>query len=191
MRYQFTPGAERAVQAASEWKSNLASDQLQPIEMLLGLLAEPECRAALILAEHGIDEAAIRHHWPGLIKLSSSELPGTRLFAPQLDAAIQAAEFLLLEYPQPLQLATEHLLLGLVADEEGEVSAWLRQRGLDSHEIESDVHRRSGHQPGPLPVEFPDEPRGETASTAGDEIGVLRMIDAAANRAGEGLRVIE
>jgi thiamine-phosphate pyrophosphorylase len=144
---------------------------------------------------------------------------------------------LLFEYPQPVTLATEHLLLGLAAIP-GEVSSWMAERGLFVGELEAELHRLAGHQPGPLPLDFdmPDELAGlstappAVADSASDlfspaktplpsspvidpgkqtshgntgvtssapmnrapaQTGLWRALDAAANRAGEGLRVVE
>ena len=53
MRYQFTPAAERALTYASGWSSRNGYDELEAEPLLLGLLAEPECRAAAMLARAG------------------------------------------------------------------------------------------------------------------------------------------
>jgi thiamine-phosphate pyrophosphorylase len=126
-----------------------------------------------------------------------------------------------------LELATEHLLLG-IASTQTEVTTWLKQRGLHRDQLEREIHRLYGHDPGPLVVDWSTTAGQQrqqdgsesdnrelrtaardaisvasTRAPAGDsvshdsrrpaipEIGVLRIIDAAANRASEGLRVVE
>lgn len=234
---EFTPAAERALQVANHWTSVGVSSELAPPEVLIGLLAEPECRAALLLAEFGIDQRAVIDRWPHLAPLPESELvaPERRVHSAELAAALRAAEERLFEYPRPLHLATEHLLLGLVATE-SDAGQWLRERGLQADVLEAQVHKFAGHQPGPLawdeepesapaklpqPVNLPFDddsdaavlarpvlamPDVEAASTGStptsppaasstflprDETALLRIIDASANRASEGLRVIE
>ena len=54
MHFQFTPAAERALLAATAWSVRADTDELDVPEVLLGLLAEPECRAALLLASRSI-----------------------------------------------------------------------------------------------------------------------------------------
>ena len=49
--------------------------------------------------------------------------------------------------PQPLELATEHILLGLAAADH-EVSVWLRQRGLDPDALEAEIRKLYGYQRG-------------------------------------------
>src|SRR5438874_1891353 len=115
MRYEFTPAAGRALRAAAGWGRAANARDVELPEVLLGLLAEPECRAALLLAACGIDAAAVREHWPGLVEVPDDRTSGDRRFSPALAAAIDEAEQRFWEYPRPFDLATEHLLLGILA----------------------------------------------------------------------------
>ena len=47
--------------------------------------------------------------------------------------------------PQPLELATEHILLGLAAADH-EVAVWLRQRGVDPDRLEAEIRKLYGCQ---------------------------------------------
>jgi thiamine-phosphate pyrophosphorylase len=208
MRSSFTPGAQRALSAAAAWTSYDESDGLGLPEILLGLLAEPECRAALILARHKVDADAVRSQFSALRPVAENNAAEIeRSDSPAWLNCLRAAEDLLAEYPRPLELATEHLLLGLVATD-NEVARWLGERGLAADQLEAEVHRLSGHQPGPLPLEVSDDDlelsdeevsqhvvisnrRAGEAAAAGFQLAAMRILDAAANRAGEGLRVIE
>src|SRR5687767_6799421 len=147
MAYAFTPAAERAIAAAGQWRPDPARPVDAP-EMLIGLLDEPECRAALILARYGVDAQAVQQRWPQL-RFQTEESSDSHGFGPALLAALDFAEDRLFEHPRPLELATEHILLGLAGGGR-EVSAWLKQRGLNPDEIEAEVHRLAGHTPGPL-----------------------------------------
>ncbi len=203
MRFQLTPAAERALSAAAAWASCADRNELHVPEVLLGLLAEPECRSALLLAPYGIDTAAVRRRFVHLAPVEPADPQRATRFSSETLACFNAAENLLIDYPRPLVLATEHLLLGITATS-NEVAAWLAECGLYADALEAEVHRLAGHQPGPLPldtsedatawvnVDEPDsnpESRGEP--TPQDQLATLRILDAAANRAGEGLRVIE
>ncbi len=205
MQLEFTPAAQRALAAAATWTGAdvpLDAHELHVPEVLLGLLAEPECRAALILAAHDIDAAAVRDRF-SLVAPEQVDPQRAARFSQAWLECLHATEQLLFEYPRPLELATEHLLLGITATGD-EVAQWLRQRGLSVEVLEAEVHRLSGHQPGPLPIDAydvePIEPPGSPAIEHEEEpselppheqIGVLRAIDAGANRAAEGLRVVE
>jgi thiamine-phosphate pyrophosphorylase len=180
-------------------------------EVLLGLLAEPECRAALVLARHEVDADLVRSQFPSLRSAAASAANDLPLQDSRAwSACIRAVEDLLVEYPRPLELATEHLLLGLIAID-NDVARWLAERGLAAEALEAEVHRLSGHQPGPLPLDpLDDEPELTPAEVAENvmiarssrpvageslaesvQLSAMRILDAAANRAGEGLRVIE
>lgn len=238
--------------AGANWSDCSGTDELRVPQLLLGLLAEPECRAALLLARFGIDERAVRQKFPQFQPAARAEPPAATRFATETWSCLDTAQRLLIDYPQPLTLATEHLLLGIAATP-GIASDWLAECGLYADALEAEVHRLSNHEPGPLPLDFaehetfvrvldgsadelPDAPRHEPDDeragsfaepvgevigepivmesegrsaldagqfpfamshspggelTAADELAALRVVDAAANRAGEGLRVIE
>ena len=202
MQYEFTPAAQRALTCAAGWTSGEDCDALEAPALLLGLLAESECRAAIMLARHGVDAAAVRRRWAELTPCTAPtggiSLPPKR-FSAEVEFSLQTACQRLAEYPRPLVLATEHVLLGLVTAEH-EPSAWLRQQGLDPEKLEAEIHRLYGYRPGPLPMEPLDAACGladparspsESNRAADEQIRILRVIDAAANRAREGLRAIE
>ena len=73
-------------------------------------------------------------------------------FSADVNASLAATWELLEDLPAPLSLATEHLLLGLAAAEH-ETAAWLRQWGLDPHELTEEIHRQYGISPDPLPLD--------------------------------------
>ncbi len=232
---QFTPAARRALEAASHWTSCDNPNGIAPAELLMGLLAEAECRAAVMLAARGVDAPLVRQRWPDL--QFSGQVLGRRAdeFSDGVSQAFAAAAARLIDYPPPLVLATEHLLLGLVASP-SEISQWLGEYGLVANALEAEIHRLAGHQPGPLAmdaveisaeqtephilplsaaelsgegdamsfaaanarVQSAPEPGRPIASplptlegTRNERTALFRILDAAANRAREGLRVLE
>jgi len=212
MQYQFTPGAERALAAAAGYTGHEGSNELSPAmldapAMLVGLLAEPQCRGAIMLARHGIDTDRVCHRWRDLTpRRAPGDGPATppgRRFAADAELSLQIAWQRMAEYEQPPVLATEHLLLGLVAAGH-ETSVWLRQQGLDADALETEIHQIYGHgnrsglldvdelEPTP-PGEEPDcqRPGPDRRRPEIEQIPLLRVIDAAANRAREGLRTVE
>jgi thiamine-phosphate pyrophosphorylase len=235
MEALFTAAAHRALAEAAAWsaadespKAGVAPALLETAAVLLGLLAESECRAAMMLARHGIDAAAVRGRWPRLGRQEarfpawSGSEAGARPtaegavpvhgFSAGFAASLAAARRRLFDYPRPLVLATEHILLGL-ADADHDVAVWLRGQGLDPETIEAEIHQNSGHRRldvseeiGP-PVDFPPEGKEEGGRRKEESevphadpssfllppssLPSLRVIDAAGNRAREGLRVVE
>jgi thiamine-phosphate pyrophosphorylase len=203
MQVEFTPGAMRALLAATTWSRTDESGDgdLDVPEVLLGLLDEPECRAALLLAKIGVDAAKTQARFSDL--KSGAPQDAERLERPTSEwtRCLAAGQDLLFEYPRPLTLATEHLLLCIMSTD-NPVSRWLGESGMSAVELEAEVHRLSGHRPGPLPIDEDDSPEELPLDmptlqddvrelSADDQIGALRAIDAAANRADEGLRVVE
>ncbi len=231
MRPELTPAVERALAAAARWRGASGGDQLGLPEVLLGLLSESECRAAAMLARHGVTPATVRRRWPQLKRRRGrAALPDAnepRLPATLRHCVVNALARLPTQGPS-LTVATEHLLLGLTSGDE-EVALWLREQGLDpdalAREIETlygvsretvpmpdaeangaaaaaEVGRISNpsdqQAPRLEPTNCPPDKRaalvGRTDSPsdgAHPDASTLRLLDAAANRAREGLRVVE
>jgi thiamine-phosphate pyrophosphorylase len=149
MKREFTPAAERVLAEASHWSNRDGCDELTAPALILGLLAENECRAAIVLGERGIGQQEVCRRWPGLTRGKSAA--GVRLSA-EVEAALAAACVRLGALPRPLLLATEHLLLGLAAAEH-DSSLWLRQHGLNPDVLEEQIYLQSGCSRDPLPFE--------------------------------------
>jgi thiamine-phosphate pyrophosphorylase len=246
MKPLLTAAAQRAFAEAATWlpEADVAALEsahkptdaaaLAPLELpelLLGLLSEPDCRAAKMLAAVGIEPVTILDRWPELISLPADDSlpPGQRRWSANVERCLAAAEERLIDYPRPLELATEHVLLGILSTA-SDASRWLRGQGLDPARVETEIHRAYGHRPGPLVVDWsglqslrlgslpaesePGETEQPVAKSGGDDelgfrsseraaeklsagsfpdetLGALRAFDAAANRAAEGLRVVE
>ncbi|HEX4146153.1 MAG TPA: thiamine phosphate synthase [Pirellulales bacterium] len=219
MPHEFTPAAERALAYAAHWwrraPDGTGVDELGAAELLLGLLGEPECRAALLAAARGVGIDAVRARWPELEPAAAATLDWKVQQSAQVRQAIEMAEAHLADYPQPHVLATEHLLLGLSTGS-NEVAQWLATKGWNAAELVAEIDRLAGHDRGHLPLEF-DVPATEAthappaaaaehvdAESAGhaapagviqtadhEAIARLRILDAAGNRAGEAVRVVE
>ncbi len=176
MKRRFTNAAQRAIEAATKHSAGGRSEPLRAPALLLGLLAETECRAALVLAQCGIDAEAVQRRWPELLAGGAGpedDSPGTASrsggaagersvrvsWSVDMEQSLAAVESCLREHwLDSSELGTEHLLLGLaVADHE--VGVWLRRQGLQPGELEAEICQRAGVLPGaavPLEVE-PDE----------------------------------
>lgn len=155
MKFEFTPAAQRALLAATRWhfspsayNTDLA-EGLTPPALLLGLLDEPECRAALWLSACSIDKQAVLTRWPGLT-CQASPLPARPAqLSTELELALNAAAALLPDCSPPLVLATEHLLLSLAASTH-ETGAWLREQGMDPAQLASQIQAIYGLSSEPL-----------------------------------------
>jgi thiamine-phosphate pyrophosphorylase len=240
MERLMTAAVERALAEAAAW-TEPPGGRVDAPALLLGLLAESECRAALLLAEYGIDQRAVCQRWPELRRriplgqgqITSAERAGiTETAEPvklsrSLEWSWALAAARLADCPQPVVFGTEHMLLAL-AGAEHEVARWLREKGVDPDVLDAQIHQEYGcYVPAPSeadaePLDIPDEApsshaRAEEPTSAVGDVGgsaaeslpsrptsecpppdrallpmtVLRIFDAAANRAREGLRVVE
>jgi len=227
MEYLFTEAVQRALAEAVTWSSSPTSPELEAPALLLGLLAESECRAAIVLDTHGVTPERVLERWPRLARHpkrypawdpkecpenAHSEGIGVTLFAGDIHASLAEVCHRMSGYQWPLVLATEHLLLGL-ASAEHEVSAWLGDLGVDADEIEEAIRQWHGPEsvvkdwpsltrkpggmlstpasPGPAHAISPEQGGPRPGPACHDRMATLRAIDAAANRAQEGLRVVE
>ena len=67
MRFTFTAATERALAFASDWCNRTGREELDAESLLVGLLSESECRAAVMLAKHGVDIPSVCRQWPTLM----------------------------------------------------------------------------------------------------------------------------
>ncbi|TQF73480.1 ATP-dependent Clp protease ATP-binding subunit [Rhodococcus spelaei] len=133
---QFTPRARNVVAAAHNEAQAAGSPAVTPAHLTLGLLAEPESLALMLLAAQGVDPDAIRN-------AVTATLPAPATDVPELipyDAA--ARKVLELTFRQALRLGhnyigTEHILLALLEIEDG--TGPLSGLGVDRDRLEADL----------------------------------------------------
>ena len=215
MRLTFTAGAQRALARAARWKLNSAesisfdADEIQPAALLCGLLEEPECRAAKLLAAASVDLSQVRAQWPMLRHDTTAVVN----FAPprcadELQQGFAEVALRRSHEREPRLLATEHLLWGLTLIGH-DTSRWLMQHGIEPEQLQPGIEQAAGQTWNDVPLDIPVDEKSqasrererpvfsasETTTPVADAPGtstiVLRIIDAATNRAREGLRVIE
>ncbi len=185
----LTPGADRAIRLAARLARRAGAATSQPAHLLWALVLD-ESHGAEILAAHGLTNESLHRHLPLDIAGIESESvtdgppikPGDELRSVLFEARRQAA--LLGKYAE---VGSEHLLCGLAAIP-SEVQDLLAASGLPSDVAAERSREQAGDSTAPLVTEIqlslPDDAATET-------VDVLRIIDAAANRAREGLRVVE
>jgi thiamine-phosphate pyrophosphorylase len=244
MDFQFTAAAQRVLDYAAGWIDPAVSPDLDSRAVLLGLLSETECRAAHLLAEHGITIQEVCE----TLDAGHGDSPATdcaaieaRRFNRDFRGAIREAYRFALQFERSPILATEHLLLAVLYSRSA-TTQWLNDRGATRHAVEADIRARNGYDDTPLDFEDEeDQGRGERGErttewkggrgkveganckfeianfklqneqdecsdkrpTTNDQrssppspfplppSSLLRILDAAANRAREGLRVVE
>jgi thiamine-phosphate pyrophosphorylase len=175
----LTPAVSRALAAATALASRENAAEVACIHLIHGLLDEEEGLAAERAKEAGLD-------WPAY-RRSVSAIPGgaseTALpLQPAAFAALRSARRLEMDLTGEREVTGVSLLLSLVRSEAG-VRAALEPFGFRPDELEAHIMSRRGP---PLQL---DEPLDLTGS--GGSPAAARVLDACANRAREGLRVVE
>jgi thiamine-phosphate pyrophosphorylase len=185
----FTAGALRALERAQIRARARDAEAIEPIDLLIALVDEEESRAALLLAEHGIEPARLRQVL-GVSDLTAEPasdadpIPqSAELRAVLGDAAIQARSV-----DRNRSVGTEHLLAGLLQAPAGVIGP-LVEAGLALSALLDRLNETIAFETAPLPLAS-DIPPLELAGPA-EAVDLGRILDASANRAREGLRVIE
>ncbi|MBI3862176.1 MAG: thiamine phosphate synthase [Planctomycetia bacterium] len=186
---QFTPGAGRAIELAYRLARQAGSPLAEPAHLLWALVLD-ESHGAEILAAHGVSSETL----PGRLPLGGAVTAG-RLDTD--DALVEPANDLRLVLIEArrhaailgkyAEVGSEHLLCGLAAVP-SRVQDLLRENGLGPQAAVERSREQAGESIEPLAAQIvlslPDD-------SATDAVDTLRIIDAAANRAREGLRVVE
>ena len=126
---RFTENARRMMGLARQAAQWHCHDYIGPEHMLLGLAEMPQCAAAKILADLGVDLSELRKALPlkrGPAQLGGmGQLPFTPSAKQVLESALAEARRLGHGY-----IGTEHLLVGLVLDEGGITGITLARLGV-------------------------------------------------------------
>jgi thiamine-phosphate pyrophosphorylase len=175
----FTPAVVRALESAQRRARARGAASVEPVDLLHGLLEEEEGRAAALAVAAGLDHAAYRRAagTPDLM-VQSAEL---EMHPDSLTALALARQFAV-DLCGERTVASEALLLALV-NSGNMLRRVLEPHGLSVSQLEHDV---LALRLPPLAMEEPIR-LGDVA----EQTDVSRVLDAAANRAREALRVLE
>jgi thiamine-phosphate pyrophosphorylase len=167
----------RALEAAQVWAARRGATAVGPRELLLGLVDEDEGRAAVVLGRHGLDVVRWRGD-PTAAAGAGEAIPLSR--AGQ--QVCRQAQRLARGASEDNACTTDHLLLAVLHGDP-DLRRELTADGLDADAAE---HELLGDAAGPLAIDEPvdwDDPA--------EQSDAARILDAAANRAREALRVLE
>jgi thiamine-phosphate pyrophosphorylase len=177
----YTPAVARAIAAAPAWALRHGADPVAPLHLLLGLAQEEEGRASALLAGAGLAPARV-FAWAGLEPAALRGGEDSPPLGPAAQDALAEARGLARETFGERSIASEHLLLALLRSDAG-LRAALEGLGLAFARLEESVLSALGP---PLHLEEPLQ-----LVEVAEEIDTARILDAAANRAREALRVLE
>ena len=132
MWVRFTERARRVVFLAQEEAGKLRENNVSSEHLLLGLVREKDSVAARVLDRLGVKPAAIRKELLKQVTKGKGKLGHDMQLTPEakraIDLAYEEARGLDNNY-----LGTEHLLLGLVREDEGAAAGILRKMGVDAN----------------------------------------------------------
>jgi len=178
MRPDLTPAVERALDYAR--RLGRASGEVQPAHWLHGLLAEEEGHPAALAVQAGLDWDAYARSRPAPPSADAADasIPFTR--ATRI-ALAEATAWAKMQLSGEATVSGDLLLIALFRADDA-LRERLEAMGLRTDRLEAAVLPEPGP---PIPVE--EEPAPDPTRL----IDASRILDACANRAREGLRVVE
>jgi thiamine-phosphate pyrophosphorylase len=178
MRYEPTPALTFALERAAGYARRAGADLIAPMHLLLGLVAEEEGQPASLLAAAGVPREVLRSEF-GLIEGAPRDTAEIALAGETRSLLARARELAALHSAEGT-LSSDQVLIALVEQQE-DVRGRLTGAGLDAAWL-------LGHLD-PKPPLVLDEPLD--LRPPAEEVDAARVVDAAANRAREALRVLE
>ena len=139
MSNRFTERAQRVILIAQEEAKRLNHDYVGTEHILLGLIALGEGVAAQVLANLGVDLRRVRSEIEKIVGTGDNvmllgEIPFTPRAKKVLEYAVEEAQHMGHSY-----VGTEHLLLGLIREEEGGAARVLENLGLRLDVVREEV----------------------------------------------------
>ncbi len=192
MSVAFTSGAARALERAGRLARIAEAVDVAP-KHLLWALSREESRASELLGQHGLGEEAIRTLFAFVRSETDdpaeneSDPPVPMMLSSMLSDVVREARQLAWQSGGDIEAGTEQLLMALLTVDL-EVAKTLATYGLSREQLSAILQAESGQLGMPIAADFAIH---WTEPTSSDRTDTLRVLDAAANRAREGLRVIE
>ncbi len=141
---RFTELAKKAMQFAYREASRLRHEYIGTEHILLALIALERCNAIDLLQRHNIDLPSLRLYVDRLSGSGSESEPDDSL--PHTPRAKKVIEFAIEEARDLNQdrIGTEHILLGLLREDEGVAAQVLFNHGLELHAMREEVRNFRG-----------------------------------------------
>ncbi|WP_019487288.1 ATP-dependent Clp protease ATP-binding subunit [Kamptonema formosum] len=139
----FTEQAVKVIMLAQEEARRLGHNFVGTEQILLGLIGEGTGIAAKVLTEMGLNIKDVRIEIQKIIGRGSGFVPSEIPFTPRVkrifESSLNEARKLGHNY-----IGTEHILLGLIADDEGVAAKVLEQLGIERAQVRTQVIRAAG-----------------------------------------------
>lgn len=170
MSNRFTERAQRVILIAQEEAKRLNHDYVGTEHILLGLIALGEGVAAQVLANLGVDLRRVRAEIEKIVGTGDNvmllgEIPFTPRTKKVLELAVEEAQNMGHNY-----VGTEHLLLGLIREEEGVAARVLENIGVRLDLVREEVINLLGEAQPNLPGQAPSK-HSKTKTPTLEEFG--------------------
>ena len=188
----FTAGSLRALSRAEARARDRSSPTVDLIDLAAGLADEPESRAAALAGEYGLMPEAFLRALGCPVAAPEPNEPTDDLarlpLTPDARGVLVAASSRAKGTTRGSSVGTEHILGALLLTA-GPVATALTGAGLAVAMLLDQLAEADTEAATPIPLAS-DIPPLEIVDPGG-EVDLLRILDASANRAREGLRVVE
>ena len=197
----FSEGARRVLAAAQAFADASGAGVVETCH-LIHALWQDESRAAEILSRAGLAESRLQSLFPLPGDVTGSALPaastsGPTRFAAELSSLPRRARRLAMGADRQTEVGTEHLLAALI-ELDAQCAGLLRELGIEPESVAAQTAEPLRHSDvgpttdavRPTTADIGTE-RPATGSGGSAGFETLRILDAAANRCREGLRVVE
>ena len=179
MRYEPTPGLLRALSRAVAWANQQSAGEFRLEDLFRGLVEDDETQPSILLTQAGLQrDKLMAAFFPGPLAGEASEnVPPANEVRDVLHHAQQTAR----SHSEERTLSSDHVLLALLRADSG-LRTRLEEIGLNFAQFaeQIDPPRPAIALPEPLNLFDPAE-----------DVDAARVLDAAANRCREALRVLE
>jgi thiamine-phosphate pyrophosphorylase len=196
---RLTTGAKRILATMIRLQTQQTID---PGHLLLCMWIS-ETRASDLMQAYGMteevlfeklqhDEASVAQLQSALREVesrSADELPGVRVedLGPEFEPLLSKSYTKAMEGGLDQEIATEHLLWGIL-ESQHPLATWLIEEGVTTAQLDVALAKTNLHTIAPLDIGLELAPPAVAVS---EILDTYRVLDASANRAREGLRVVE
>src|SRR5947208_15675834 len=140
---RFTLRAQEAVQTAIEQAERNQNQQVEPEHLLAAMLEQPEGIVRPILGKLSVNVTVVSNDIQAAIARFPRVQGGQQYFSPRLSQIFIAAGKQAKEM-QDEYISTEHLLLAIVAEKDGQAGNILRQHGDNHDELLKRIEQTRG-----------------------------------------------
>ena len=140
---RFTLRAQEAIQTAIELAEKNQNQQVEPEHLLATMLEQPEGIVRPILGKLSVNVTVVSNDVQAAIARFPRVQGGQQYFSPRLNQVFTAAQ----KQAEAMQddfISTEHLLLVLAEDKEGDAGKLLRQHGLKRDDLLKVIEQMRG-----------------------------------------------